>query len=52
MKVGDKVIVEGKETEIVSTAYDGCREKIYGVKGSFKEYYASEIELLGGTNED
>lgn len=40
--------MEGKETEIISIAYDECKEKIYGVKGSMKYYYASEFE---GDNE-
>lgn len=42
-KVGDKVLVEGKETEITSWAYDEC-EKVYYVKGSSKDYYAKQFE--------
>ena len=43
--VGDKVILNGKETEIISTAYDNWGKKIYGVNGSMKDYYASDFEV-------
>lgn len=43
-KVGDKVMVEGKEAEIIYIAYDGCRRKMYGVQGSRKDYYAKDFE--------
>ena len=42
--VGDKVILNGKETEITEVAYDGNGGKMYGVKGSLNYHYASELE--------
>lgn len=42
--VGDKVILEGKQTEITEIAYDGNGGKIYGVKDSLNYHYASELE--------
>lgn len=42
--VGDKVILNGKETEIILTAYDNCGNKIYGIKGSMEDYYAGDFE--------
>lgn len=42
--VGDKVILNGKETEITSIAYDEQGIKIYGVKDSLKDYYDKDFE--------
>lgn len=42
--VVDKVILNGKETEITEVAYDGNGGKMYGVKGSLNYHYASELE--------
>ena len=46
MNVGDKVIADGKETEITATAYDDLGTKVYMVKGSMKDYYEDELELI------
>lgn len=46
MQVGDKVIADGKETEITAIAYDDLGEKVYMVKGSTKDYYEEELELV------
>lgn len=46
MQVGDKVIVDGKETEITATAFDEEGTKVYMVKGSMKDYYEEELKLL------
>lgn len=46
MNVGDKVIVNGKETEITATAFDEEGTKVYMVKGSMKDYYEEELKLL------
>ena len=43
MNVGDKVIVDGKETEITATAFDDVGTKVYMVKGSMKDYYEEEL---------
>ena len=45
MQVGDKVLVDSKETEITATAFDDCGVKVYMVKGSMKDYYEEELEL-------
>ena len=44
MNVGDKVLVDGKETEITATAYDDVGTKVYMVKGSMKDYYENELK--------
>lgn len=46
MNVGDKVIVDGKETEITAIAFDDLGVKVYTVKGSMKDYYEEELKLL------
>ena len=43
MNVGDKVIADGKETEITATAFDDVGTKVYMVKGSMKDYYEKEL---------
>ena len=42
--VGDKVILEGKETEITEVAYDGNGGKMYGVKDSLNYHYDNEFK--------
>lgn len=42
--IGDKVILNGKETEITEVAYDGNAGKMYGVKGSLNYHYDNEFE--------
>lgn len=44
MQVGDKVIADGKPTEITATAFDDCGVKVYTVKGSMKDYYENELK--------
>lgn len=44
MQVGDKVILDGKETEITATAFDDVGTKVYMVKGSMKDYYENELK--------
>lgn len=46
MNVGDKVYVDGKETEIIATAFDEEGIKVYMVKGSMKDHYEEELELI------
>ena len=46
--VGDKVILDGEETEIIAIAYDEVGVEIYSVKGSLKDHYAGEFESLKG----
>lgn len=43
-KIGDKVILEGEETEITEIACDGNGGKMYGVKGSLNYHYDNEFE--------
>ena len=42
--VGDKVILNGKETEITEIACDGNGGKMYGVKDSLNYHYDNEFE--------
>jgi hypothetical protein len=46
MQVGDKVVAGGIKTEITATAFDDVGVKVYTVKGSMKDYYEDELELL------
>ena len=46
MNVGDKVIVDGKETEITAIAYDDLGIKVYMVKGSMKDHYEEELKMI------
>ena len=43
-KIGDKVILNGKQTEITEVAYDGNGGKMYGVKDSLNYHYDNEFE--------
>lgn len=43
MKVGDKVYLEDRESEIIAISYDEQGEKIYTVKDSPKDYYEHDF---------
>lgn len=46
MNVGDKVIVDGEETEIIAQAYDDNGTEVYMVEGSVKDYYEEELKSI------
>lgn len=43
MKIGDKVYLEDRESEIIAISYDEQGEKIYTVKDSPKDYYEHDF---------
>lgn len=44
--VGEEVIADGHDTEIIAIAYDECGEKVYMVDGSMKDYYFNELRRV------
>lgn len=46
MNVGDKVILNSEETEIIATAFDDNGTKIYMVSGSANDYYEEELKSV------
>ena len=43
MKLGDRVFVDGQETEIVAVSYDESGTKIYTLQNSVKDFYEEEL---------